>query len=193
MSLLKIVPGDACADILNNAFAKAFPIVANNSNSFFQSPNFIQMFSILIDPADIIKTIDSVKVSSSTGIDGMNSKFLKDTKMYQSINLAKLFHRSLAQSNLPDDWKVGKVVLLHKGGVKHSPNNLRPFSLTSVHATFLNISFILILPVYLNQMPSLPHVNIFFGSHFPAKRNFCFSRTIYMPFWTVGCRRIAYS
>lgn len=90
------------------------------------------MYPLQIDPNGIIKIIDSLKISSSAGVDGINSKFLKSTKHNCSIILAKLFQQSLEQSNIPDDWEIGKVVPVFKSGDKQSPFNYRPISITSI-------------------------------------------------------------
>ena len=52
--------------------------------------------------------------------------------MYSSIILTKLFEQSLDTGCVPEDWRVGKVIPLHKSGDKHCPNNFRPISLTSI-------------------------------------------------------------
>lgn len=57
--------------------------------------------------------------------------------MYSSIILSKLFTQSLEQQILPKDWKVGRVIPLHKGGDKHNPLNFRPISLTSIPCKIL--------------------------------------------------------
>lgn len=126
------MPKDDCANLLNAAFSRVFSAVGDCPHPEFQSPNFFPMFPISIDPAGIIKIIDSLKLSSSTGVDEGNSKFLESTKEYSSIILAKMFQQSLEESCLPDDWKVGRVVPLRKGGNKHSPKNFRLIFLTSV-------------------------------------------------------------
>lgn len=71
------------------------------------------MFPVLVDPARIMRIIDSVKVSLSTGTDGIHSEYLKGTKIYSSMIFYKLFQQSLDLSNLPDDWKMGKMDPLH--------------------------------------------------------------------------------
>lgn len=52
--------------------------------------------------------------------------------MNSSLILCDIFSQSLQCCTIPSDWKVGRVVPLHKSGVSHSPLNYRPISLTSI-------------------------------------------------------------
>ena len=90
------------------------------------------MDPIIISPDGVLNIINGLKLSSATGIDEINSKFLKATNQYSSVILAHIFQHSLETSLIPDDWKIGKVIPLHKSGNKHVPINYRPISLTSV-------------------------------------------------------------
>lgn len=92
---------------------------------------------VFIDPCGVAKIIENLKLSSAAGIDNINSKFLKNTKEYSSIILSKIFEQSLLTSTLPSDWKVGKVVPVHKSSDKHIVNNYRPISLTSIPCKIL--------------------------------------------------------
>lgn len=44
----------------------------------------------------------------------------------------RLFEKSLSEIDMPDDWKLARVVPLHKSGVRNSVQNYRPVSLTSI-------------------------------------------------------------
>lgn len=90
------------------------------------------MDPVIFDVSGIQKIIENLKISSSCGIDNINSKFLINTKLYCSIILNKLFEQSLETGCIPNDWKVGKVIPLHKSGNTHCPDNFRPISLTSI-------------------------------------------------------------
>lgn len=64
-----------------------------------------------------------MKTSTTDGIDNNSAKLLKkkkNTKEYSSIILSKIFSQSLEQKILPENWKVGKVIPLHKDGGKQS-------------------------------------------------------------------------
>ena len=46
--------------------------------------------------------------------------------------LAYIYNKSLAQGNVPDDWRQANVAPVFKKGVKYDPANHRPVSLASV-------------------------------------------------------------
>lgn len=95
------------------------------------------MNPVLIDPQGVAKIIESLKVSSSPSSDLITAKFLKNTVLHSSVILAHIFQQSLDRHTVPADWKVGKVVPIHKSGKKDSPNNYRPISLTSIPCKLL--------------------------------------------------------
>lgn len=126
------IPIHICASVLNDTFVKSFSCASISTNPDLPPTFFLPMDPIIIDSEGITALIENLKLSSSSGVDGVNSKFLKNTKIYSSIILSMLFHQSLLHGCLPEDWKVGKVIPLHKTGDAHCPNNYRPISLTSV-------------------------------------------------------------
>lgn len=126
------VPPAKCVSVLNNVFVHNFCSAVLSSIPDLVPSSFCAMSPVVFESVGIVKIIDSLKLTSSCGIDGINAKFLKQTKNYSSIFLAKIFQQSLNSGILPRDWKIGKVVPLHKSGNRHSPLNYRPISLTSI-------------------------------------------------------------
>lgn len=131
------VSSHLCASLLNNSFARSFcnPVVDNFPD--LQCVNFFPMDPIVFDPTGISGVISNLKLSSSCGPDGINSKFLKNTKEYMSIILYCLYTKCFDDGYLPKDWKTGRLVPLHKSGDAHNPSNYRPISLTSVPCKIL--------------------------------------------------------
>lgn len=126
------------AVLLNEVFSRAFSL----STSVHDVRNVLEydfpvMFPIVFEPCGIMKIIESLKKSSSCGIDNINSKFLKKTKVYSSLFLTKLFEQSLQHGILPLQWKIGKVVPQYKAGNRHYPHNYRPISLTCIPCKIL--------------------------------------------------------
>lgn len=95
------------------------------------------MYPVVIEPDGVAEIINNLKLFSAAGVDNISSKFLKSTKLYSSIILTKIFQQSLNNGEVPPDWKIGKVVPVHKSGSKHSPHNYRPISITSVPSKML--------------------------------------------------------
>lgn len=131
------VYSDDCANILNIMFTESFSDASNISYPFIESAGYLPMDAILVDPIGIVNILDGLKLSSSSGVDGINTNFLKSTKLYSSLILAKLFEQSLQDGVIPSDWKVGKVIPIPKAGDKHSPHNYRPISFTSIPCKLL--------------------------------------------------------
>lgn len=73
-----------------------------------------------------------LRTSSSPGPDGVHPRVLKELAAPLSSPIRELFKKSLEEGQVPEDWKQGEVVPIHKGGRKQDPSNYRPVSLTSV-------------------------------------------------------------
>lgn len=127
----------ACAGVLSITFSDAFSSPSNIAFPQLSEPQYAPMDPISIDTMGICKLIETLPLSSSAGNDMINSKLLKSTITYSSIYLTKIFEQSLVRGQLPVDWKVGKIIPVHKSGDKHSSSNYRPISLTSVPCKIL--------------------------------------------------------
>ncbi|ELU01999.1 hypothetical protein CAPTEDRAFT_40136, partial [Capitella teleta] len=73
-----------------------------------------------------------LKPGKSPGLDYMHSRIFKETASQISKPLRMLFDSRLSIRVLPSVWKSAHVTALFKRGKKHSPENYRPVSLTSV-------------------------------------------------------------
>lgn len=129
--LTPVMPSQ-CANVLNETFRQAFSPVSNICLPDYSCQIRLPMEPITFDFNGIVAIIDRLKVCSSAGPDDINTKILKNTKVYSAIILCKIFEQSLETGILPGDWLMGKVVPLHKSGDKHLAVNYRPISLTSI-------------------------------------------------------------
>lgn len=121
-----------CANIFNAAFASVFTkeVSLPFPSTASSTPNTMPVITFHVD--GISSLIDNLKLSSSAGVDNINSKVLKNTKDISAAYLCLLFSQSLSTGTIPHDWTVGRVVPIYKSGDKNSPLNYRPISLTSV-------------------------------------------------------------
>lgn len=119
-------------DALNLAFCSVFTKESADALPHFPYFNFPAMEGIEFRAEGIAKVIESLKCSSSCGIDGINAKVLKSTKNVCSSILCIIFQHSLDTGTVPNDWKIGKVIPVFKKGDRSSPGNYRPISLTSI-------------------------------------------------------------
>lgn len=146
-----------CCNVLNDVFSKSFLLSHCTRLPNFDGLQFPPMDPVHIDWVGIQHIIHGLKLSSSSGVDDINSKFLKNTEVYSSIILSKLFSQSLQTGCIPSDWKVGKVTPLYKTGNKQSPLNYRPISLTSVSCKIFE-------HVIYSQVVAFLEANSFFSS-----------------------------
>lgn len=161
------IPREQCAFVLNDMFVKAFSSDAGSCFPMYPDYDFFPMDPLILDYDGIVKLIDNLKISSSCGIDNITPKFIKHTKIYISVYLVKIFEQSLSLGVLPSDWKIGKVVPLHKTGDKHSPLNYRPISLTSTPCKLLEHI------IYSHLVNFLDSNYFFFRLHNMASANHC--------------------
>lgn len=95
------------------------------------------MEAINIDYTGVLNVIENLKRSSSSGDNVINSKILKNTSEISSRYLTDIFQRSLNTCNIPLDWKIARVIPIHKSGDRNSAANYRPISLTSIPSKIL--------------------------------------------------------
>ncbi|EEC13484.1 conserved hypothetical protein, partial [Ixodes scapularis] len=132
-----VMSNDDSAKVLNEVFVQSFSRDVSCSIVTYPTHDFFPMDPLVFDFDGIVKLIDNLKVSSSCGIDNINTKFLRNTKIYGAIFFTKIFEQSILTGVLPEDWKTGKVVPLHKSGDKHCFDNYRPISITSTPCKML--------------------------------------------------------
>ena len=82
-------------------------------------------------PQTVANKIRTMKISSSTGPDGISTRFLNDNIVGVSVPLSILFNKSLQSGLVPDDWRTAFVTHIFKKGSKSYPGNYCPISLTS--------------------------------------------------------------
>lgn len=80
--------------------------------------DFVPMDRIFTYFNGIVQIINSLKVYSPCGIDNMNSKILHNTSLASGLFLTKIFQQSLETGVVPDDWRTGNIIPVHKGGTK---------------------------------------------------------------------------
>ena len=76
--------------------------------------------------------MNTLNENKSPGLDGVHSKFLKETSQYIVTPLQIIFNQSLHQCKVPDKWREAKISALFKKGDRSTAENYRPVSLTSI-------------------------------------------------------------
>jgi len=78
---------------------------------------------------EIIACITNLKNTSSSGIDGISTKFLKLAKGTIAPILAKLFNKSMENGEYPDCLKISQIVPVPKRPSPSIPSHYRPISI----------------------------------------------------------------
>jgi len=78
------------------------------------------------------KKISGLRNNSAPGPDGISPKILKNTKDQIAPVLAMIYRKSLARSEVPEEWRQANICPIYKKGSKAKAGYYRPVSLTSV-------------------------------------------------------------
>lgn len=90
------------------------------------------MQKIVVTPDLVLKKLNAVNPTKAQGPDGIHPKILYEMRNELAEPLAILFNKSLTEGFVPEDWKQGQITPIYKKGIRSSPTNYRPVSLTSV-------------------------------------------------------------
>ena len=84
-----------------------------------------------VHPDTINRIIDTMRSSSSSGLDNVDSKILKLSKAHIIPSITHIVNFSITTQTFPSDWKIAKIVPIHKKKDVTLPANYRPVSLLS--------------------------------------------------------------
>jgi hypothetical protein len=88
--------------------------------------------NLYISTLEVQSLLEGLKLNKSAGADGVHADIIKPISGIVSHAVCELFNLSLAEGNIPADWREATVVAIHKGGKRGSASSYRPVSLTSV-------------------------------------------------------------
>ena len=86
------------------------------------------MFLKTTDEHEILNILKSMKNKTSSGIDRISPKLLKNCAEYVVDLLTILINRSMAAGLFPDSLKLAKVIPIYKDGDREDFSNYRPVS-----------------------------------------------------------------
>lgn len=90
-----------------------------------------------ITESGILNLLLNLDDKKSCGPDGIPNAFLKRYAEPVSKYLRLLFTKSIQDSQIPSEWKLAKIIPVHKSGDKSTPSNYRPISLTCTSCKLL--------------------------------------------------------
>ena len=103
---------DSMTDVIEEKFS---------SNPHDRSPQF--------GTKDIVKVIRETKNSSSSGHDSISMTYIKDCAEQLAPVLKFIYDKVSLFAKMPSQWKLAKIIPLHKKDKKNNPENYRPISL----------------------------------------------------------------
>ena len=130
--------GEVIAEELAKYFSTVGKVFANKIGPSVKSERDylnsipVSTKSIFLAPVtttEINRIITNMMPKTSSGIDEINNKLLKEIKSVVLVPLEQIFNLSLERGVFPERMKIAKVVPLHKGKSKEHANNYRPISL----------------------------------------------------------------
>ena len=126
------------AKILNKYFASVFTSNVNTAQPDLPTLNDVPVLSnFTVTKKTVIEKIKGLKNTSSCGPDDLSNLVLKTFVNELAEPLAVIFNKSVSESSVPEDWRLGNITPIFKKGSKGSPANYRPVSLTSIPCKIL--------------------------------------------------------
>ena len=117
--------------VINNfsQLLHAKPTLKSHLKALAHSPPWVKSQLTLKGSSNLL---DRLKVHKAPGPDGLSVMVLKECSSEIAPSLVYIYNESLAQGNVPDDWRQANVATVFKKGGKYDPANYRPVSLTCI-------------------------------------------------------------
>ena len=94
-----------------------------------------------VSQAAVHKELTKLKRKKATGIDNLPPGMLKDAAPILAKPLTYVINLSLKSGTVPTDWKIAKVIPLHKSGSHSTIDNYRPISVLPTLSKILERMF----------------------------------------------------
>ena len=83
--------------------------------------------------------IKGLSLAKATGIDNISGKILKVAALAISPSLTYTINHAIISFCFPDDWKVARVLPLHRKGPRNLPDNYRQISILPAISKIIEI------------------------------------------------------
>ena len=129
-----ITQGCLMAEELNVHFSSVFTREDTSSlpvpETKFNGSEEEKLGQLIVTPEVVASKINNMKENTSTGVDGLSPKILKETIEQISKPLGHVFNMSLQEGIVPLECKETNIIPLFKKGSRNKCVNYRPVSLT---------------------------------------------------------------
>ena len=120
------------AETLSSQYASVYTVDNGLLPPCRQRAPVDSLSTLRITSEDLVVAFRSLNPNGSPGFDKISPRFLKEVSCYLILPLKILFQKSLDTSEIPDDWRTGIIVPIHKKNkCPNSPSSYRPICLTS--------------------------------------------------------------
>ena len=120
------------AEILQQQFCSVFTREPEGEIPHLEHRNPKSISSCRFTEPQIRKLLQQLSADKACGPDGLHPCLLKELSSEISGAICVLFNLSIATGRIPAEWKKAEVKPIFKKGSRHSAENYRPVSLTSI-------------------------------------------------------------
>ena len=127
--------------------------VSNVFKEFYKkrNPQSCKMFLKPVSDTFVLKELQKLNASKSTGLDNIPSKFLKDGAECIKAQITHVINLSITTNVIPSDMKDARVRPIYKKNSKLEASNYRPVSILCIISKILERSVYVQLVDFLNQ------------------------------------------
>lgn len=128
----KVLSGKPLAEVFNQHFLSfgAFDSEGNNNFAKYMNTSLQNtMYLNPVTPTEIVRIIKNLKNSSACGYDGIKVAPIKAAADLLCNVICDLTNLVFSTGTFPDNMKIARVVVLHKGGATDCIGNYRPISI----------------------------------------------------------------
>ena len=86
------------------------------------------IFHLFMQKSDVKKCLDELSNKKCEGFDRLPVCFIKDSKDIILDPLSSLFSKIYSTGQIPEQWKVSKIIPIFKKGSKNEIENYRPIA-----------------------------------------------------------------
>ena len=139
----------ALTNLFTEFFSKQYQPPQNNStlpeSNTYHTENWLNDFTF--DNEKLLKIIQSLHANKAHGYDGISMRMLNLSSPSIIKPCSIIFQNCLKSGILPDDWKKGNIIPVHKKNSKQLVNNIAPVSLLPTCSKILRSSYSIVFLV----------------------------------------------
>ena len=105
-----------------------------------------------VEITSVEKILKNLNVVKATRIDQISSKFIKGDVPVTAIHLFNIINLSIKLDNFPSKWKIAKMRLFFKKGIKTEAEKYRPICLLPLTSKVIEKKFMIKLRIIFKEM-----------------------------------------